>query len=81
VTAIGGRGPLDADAIQYADGFAAGYRAAEAEITEAWAVLARRIRLRAERASGPIPEPRVREQPDAEIWFTAEELAERDGAA
>lgn len=81
VTALDARPAQPATVPGYAEGFAAGYRAAEADVAEAWAVLARRIRSDASRVRGPIPEPRTRPQHDDSIWFTAAELASRAGAA
>lgn len=61
--------------------YLAGRADAEADVAARWGALARSIRRRAERIRGPIPEPSVRERHDDSIWFTAAELAVRDGAA
>lgn len=59
----------------YLDGRADGYLEAQAEMAAQWAVLARRIRGRADRIRGPIPEPVTQAQADDSIWFTADEWA------
>lgn len=61
--------------------YVAGRADAEADMAAHWAALARSIQRSADRIRGPIPEPTPRPQPDDEIWFTAAELAARDGAA
>lgn len=61
--------------------YLAGRADAESDMAAHWAAIARTIRDGADRVRSPIPEPRAREQRDADIWFTAEELAARDGAA
>lgn len=60
--------------------YLAGRADAEADMAAHWAALARSIQRSADRIRGPIPERRVREQHDDSIWFTAAELAARDGA-
>lgn len=75
MTALDDRPASDTAGPGFAAGFDAGYRAAEA-----WAVLARRVRDRADRVRGPIPQPVARPQPDAEMWFTADEWSAWAGA-
>lgn len=82
VTAVDDSPTVLAEAVQRERAaYLAGRAEAEADMAAHWAVLARRVRGSSDRVRGPIPEPRVREQRDADIWFTAEELAARDGAA
>lgn len=61
----------------YLAGYALGHRHgiedAEADMAEAWAVLARSIRRTADRIKQPVPEPSTRPQPDDSIWFTRAE--------
>ena len=80
VTAIDDRSAALAEAAKrerdaYLAGRADGYREAEADMAAHWGTLARSIQRRADRIRGPIPEPRVRDQHDDSIWFTAEEWA------
>lgn len=57
----------------YALGHRHGIEDAEADMAEAWAVLARSIRRTADRIKQPVPEPSTRPQPDDSIWFTRAE--------
>lgn len=79
------RAILERDAYDYGyrDGFEAGRRAAEREIAQAWAALARSIRADAERLKGTVPEPEIRScgGGDYSIWFAPEELETWIGGA
>lgn len=68
---------LEHQAYEYghADGFEAGYAAAEADMAAHWSRLARSIRQAADRVTSRVPEPAVRPQPDDAMWFTAAEWA------
>jgi flagellar biosynthesis/type III secretory pathway protein FliH len=58
-------------------GFEAGYHAAEQEMAQQWAALARSVRAQAARFKGNVREPVMQPQPryPDSIWFTAEQWA------